>query len=91
MEQRKLTRGYASANLSLQLGEWAYDTYFVGAILDEKTGDTLEYRDLIKRPELRECWMRSLANELGRLSQGIRDIKGTNTIYFIPKSEIPQD
>ena len=89
VEQRKLTRGYVSANLSLQLDDWAYDAYFVGAILDEKTGDKLEYRDLIKRPELRERWMRSLANELGRLSQGIRDIKGTNTIYFVPKSEIP--
>ena len=54
VEQRKLTRGYASANLSLQLDEWAHETYFVGAILDEETGDKLEYRDLIKRPELRE-------------------------------------
>ena len=51
----------------------------------------LEYRGLIKRHEFRECWMRSLAKELGRLSQGIHDVKGTNTIYFIPTSEIPQD
>ena len=35
--------------------------------------------------------MTSLANELGRLAQGIRKIKGTNTIYFIDKSEIPKD
>ena len=28
-------------------------------------------------------------NELGHLAQGIRDIKGTNTDFFIPKSEIP--
>ena len=51
----------------------------------------LEYRDLIKIPELRQTWMRSLANKLGRLAQGIREIKGTNTIYFIDKSEIPKD
>ena len=63
----------------------------MGAILDEKTGQQLEYRDLVKRPELRERWHRSLANELGRLAQGIREIKGTNTIFFIPKSEIPPD
>ena len=31
-----------------------------------------------------------LANELGQLSQGIRDVKGTNTICFIAKSEIPK-
>ena len=39
VDMRKLTRGYHSANLSLQLDEWAYKTYFVGAILDEKTGE----------------------------------------------------
>merc|ERR1711966_548503 len=54
-------------------------------------GRSLEYRDLLKDPELRDTWSKSLANELGRLAQGIRDIKGTNTIFFIPKNEIPQD
>ena len=33
--------------------------------------------------------MRSFANELGQLAQGIRNIQGTNTIVFIPKSEVP--
>ena len=51
----------------------------------------LEYRDSIKIPKLRQTWMRSLANKLGRLAQGIREIKGTKTIYFIDKSEIPKD
>ena len=40
---------------------------------------------------MRDTWFTSLANELGRLAQGIRDIKGTDTVFFIPKSEIPQD
>ena len=35
--------------------------------------------------------MHSYANELGRLAQGIRDIPGTNTLRFIPKSDIPKD
>ena len=35
--------------------------------------------------------MRSLVNELGRLAQGIREIKGASTIYFIDKSEIPKE
>ena len=88
-EHARYARGYAGANQKLQLNEWAYD--FVGAIIDEKTGEKLEYRDLIKRPELRQRWEISLSNELGRLAQGIRDIKGTDTIQFIPKSEIPAD
>ena len=31
-----------------------------------------------------------MANEIGRLAQGYKHIKGTNTITFIPKSTIPQ-
>ena len=50
-----------------------------------------EYKDLIKVPELRQTWVTSLANKLGRLVEGIHEIKGTNTIYFIDKSEIPKD
>ena len=84
-------KGYAAANQHLQLDEWAYTEYFAGTTIDDKTGQSLEYRDLIKRPELRDTWFKSLANELGRLAQGIRDIKGTDTIFFIPKIEIPQD
>ena len=71
--------------------EWAYKDYFAAAITNESTGEPMEYRDLIKKPDLRELWQRSLANELGRLAQGIRDIKGTNTIHFILKSDIPHD
>ena len=51
----------------------------------------MEYRELIKRPETRETWFRSLANEIGRLAQGIRNIKGTGTIFFIPKYELPRE
>ena len=56
------------------------------------TGKTLEYRDLIQILELRATWMRSLANSLKILAQGIREIKGTHTIYYIiGKSEISRD
>ena len=34
--------------------------------------------------------MHSFANELGRLAQVIRDIKGTDTIDFIPFSSVPK-
>ena len=32
---------------------------------------------------------KSLSNELGRLAQGIRDVKGNNALIFIPRHEIP--
>ena len=49
-----------------------------------------EYRHLIKGPE-RKIWERSFANELGQLAQGIRGVKGTNTVMLIPKSKAPKD
>ena len=92
VKTNKLANGMASANQYLQMNEWAYDaSEFAGAVIDEETGKRMEYRDLIKKPELLSLWTRSLANELGRLTQGIRDIVGTNTMFFIPKSEIPHN
>ena len=53
------------------------------------TGDLQEFRHLIVGPD-REIWLRSLANEFGRLAQGVGNrIEGTNTIHFILKSEVP--
>jgi hypothetical protein len=63
----------------------------VNAVIDEETGDSLEYRHLIRHPKYKEVWTRSYANELGRLTEGIRDIPGTKTMQFIRKSEIPHD
>ena len=91
IKNKKLAKRWASANLDLQMKEWAFKEYFAAAVVDKKTGKKLEYRDLIKSPELRERWSTSLANELGRLAQGVQDIPGTNTITFIKKSDIPSD
>ena len=59
--------------------------------IDDKTGEALEYRHLIKHPKYKDVWETSLANKFGRLAQGIRKIPGTNTIFFILKSEISKD
>ena len=36
----------------------------------------------------RDIWMKSFANELGRLAQGIQDVPGTDTIDFIPHTDV---
>ena len=77
--------------MNLQLDEWAYQENFSGAGIDKDTGEALEYQDLMKKDKYRDIWSNSLANELWRLAQGIRDVKVTNTILFIYKSEIPKD
>ena len=88
---KKYANSLSAANNQLQMSEWAFEAYFAGAIIDEITGQPMEYRDLMKDPARKPLWQTSLANEIGRLAQGIRDLKGTNTLHFIPKSEIPAD
>ncbi len=63
--------------------------HYAGTVFDEESGRLLEYRQLIKHPKLGHIWKHAAANEFGRLAQGIRDIKGTNTIRFIPKAQMP--
>jgi hypothetical protein len=51
----------------------------------------MEYMALMKDPRLQPLWTRGFGNECGRLFQGIRDIPGTNTCFFIKLTNIPKD
>jgi hypothetical protein len=65
---------------------------YANEIFDDKTGKFLKYCKLISHPKYREVWMHSLANEFGRLAQGVGNrIKGTDTIFFIFKHKVPKD
>ena len=53
-------------------------------------GKIMEYKHLIANPKTRAVWQRAFGNELGRLAQGMPGrVEGTNTIFFIRKSDIP--
>jgi hypothetical protein len=58
-----------------------------GAILDEDTGDLLEYRHLIKHPKYRDIWLKSFGTEIRRLVTAT----GTGTIVFKPKNKLSVD
>jgi hypothetical protein len=46
----------------------------------------------LKHPRFKDVWNKSAADEFGRLAQGIGGrIKGTNTLHFIRKHDIPID
>jgi hypothetical protein len=52
----------------------------------------LNYRQLLTHPAYHTDWTLSSANEFGRLANGFGGrVKGTNTIKFIRKSDIPLD
>ena len=61
-----------------------------------RNGDTREYLNywqLMSSPKHRTIWNKSLANEFGRLAQGLPDgrVTGTNTIFFIHRDLVPKD
>ena len=55
------------------------------AVLDDDTGNLLEYRHLIKHPKYKDTWSNSFGKEIRRLATT------TETIFFINKTDIPQD
>ncbi len=63
----------------------------VQLIHDKESNTYLNYRQLLRHPKYTKAWNTSGANEFGRLTQGLKDgrVKGTNTIQFIRKDQIP--
>jgi hypothetical protein len=66
---------------------------FAGAVLDQATGEMMEYRHLIKHPKHKGTWGNSYGDEVGRLAQGRKQsgLEGTNTLFFINFNQIPRD
>ena len=70
---------------------------FANTVIDEETGKSMEYRDLLKDPKHREDWSRAAANEFGRLFNGVgknkdgtKRVVGTNTCHWIKRSQVPK-
>jgi hypothetical protein len=66
------------------------------SVIDQITGQSYEYHHLITGKvtgHTTEVWTKWFANELGRLANGVgtRVPEGTNTIFFINRSQVPTD
>ena len=62
------------------------------SIIDDETGDSLEYRHLIKCDKHNKTWAKYFSNEVRRLTQGVRyRVKGTKTIFVLSHKTIPTD
>jgi hypothetical protein len=61
------------------------------AVINQDTGDSLEYCQLIQDKTKTPVWNKAAANEFGRLAQGVGGrIEGSNTIFFLPRQPIPK-
>ena len=62
------------------------------AVMDAETRKLINYKQFMRDPKHKKRWSVPSANELGRLANGVGGrIKGTNTIKFIRKREVPND
>jgi hypothetical protein len=76
--------------ISLEHTHWSQQ-HHANAVIHPVTGKEMEYSALMKDPRLQPLWTRGFGNECGRLFQGIRDIPGTDTCFFIKLKNIPKD
>jgi hypothetical protein len=78
--------------MAIALGDnhW-FQKHLANAVIHPVTGKEMEYMALMKDPRLQPLWTRGFGNECGRLFQGIRDIPGTDTCFFIKLTNIPKD
>jgi hypothetical protein len=55
------------------------------AVLDDETGNLLEYHHLMKHPKYKDVWTKSFGAEIRHLATT------TETIFFVKKDKIPDD
>ena len=88
--QPSLEQGTPDESIVAQVAQQQRKT--ANPVLNQDTGKLLEYCQLLHEPKHQEIWRKAGANEFGRLAQGVGGrIKGTTTIFFVHKHEIPQD
>ena len=59
-------------------------------VMDPETGKVLNYWQLMQNAKHKETWSKSSAKEFRRLANGVGGcIKGTNTIKFIRRRDVP--
>ena len=74
------------------LAQRKYPRKMINAVLNQETGEIMEYRQVINNPKYRELYKKAYAKELARLSQGIPGLEdGTETIFFIDKHNVSPD
>jgi hypothetical protein len=81
-----------TAHMAIALGDnhWSRQ-HLANTVIHPVTVKEMEYPALMKDPNLQPLWTRGFGNECGCLFQGIRDIAGTDTCFFINLTNIRKD
>jgi hypothetical protein len=81
-----------TADMAIALGtnHWSQQ-HLENTVVHPVTSKQVEYMALMNEPDLQPLWKRGFSNEAGRLFQGIRNIPGTNTCFFVELTNIPKD
>jgi hypothetical protein len=84
--------GMDTAHMAISLGNnhWSRQ-HQANTVIHPVIGKEMEYMALMKDPRLQPLWTRGFGNEYGRLFQGIWDIPGTDTCFFIKLTNILKD
>jgi hypothetical protein len=85
-----LSEPEAHSRTALGTNLWSQQ-HLANAVVHPVTGKQMEYMALMNDPSLQPLWKRGFSNEAGRLFQGIHDIPGTNTCFFVELTNIPKD
>jgi hypothetical protein len=76
--------------IALGNNHWSQQ-HLANAVIHPVSGREMEYMGLMKDPRLQPLWKRGFGNECGCLFQGIQDIPGTDTCFFIKLTNAPKD
>jgi hypothetical protein len=84
--------GMDTTHIAITLGEnhWSRK-HLASAVIYPVTGKEMEYSALMKDTQLQPLWTRGFGNICGPLFQGIRDIAGTDTCFFIKITNLLKD
>jgi hypothetical protein len=84
-----LDLGGANCAIAFVENHWT-KTHMMNSVIHPSTGKEMQYKDIMKDPDLGPSFEIGLSNELGRICQGSRDIAGTNNAFFIDLKSIPK-
>jgi hypothetical protein len=80
----------SNIDIALVKHHWS-QPYHSNAVVHPVTGREMEYTALMKDPTLQPLWKRGFGNKVGCLFQGIYDVPGTDTCFFVELTNIPKD